>query len=66
MSKTIIYVHVYITLDLPITYRNDSVLWQLEWECLYKTVNIGSFLSKNNENTYPNGRAIMQMYRVVP
>jgi len=26
----------------------------------------GSFLFENNENTYPKGRALMQMYRVVP
>jgi len=26
----------------------------------------GSFLFKNNENTYRKGRALMQMYRVVP
>jgi len=24
------------------------------------------FLTENNENTYPKGRALMQMYRVVP
>ena len=24
------------------------------------------FLFKNNENTYPKGRALMQMYKVVP
>jgi len=24
------------------------------------------FLVKSNENTYPKGRALMQMYRVVP
>jgi len=24
------------------------------------------FFVKRNENTYPNGRALMQMYRVVP
>jgi len=26
MSRTIIYFHVYIILDIPITYRNASVL----------------------------------------
>ena len=26
----------------------------------------GSFFFKNNENTYPKGRSLMQMYRVVP
>ena len=26
----------------------------------------GSFLFKNNENTYPKGRALVQMYRIVP
>ena len=36
-------------------------------ECafLHKTVNMVVFFFKNNENTYPNGRALMQMYRVV-
>jgi len=29
-------------------------------------VNIAVFFTKNNENTYPKGRALMQMYRVVP
>jgi len=24
------------------------------------------FFTKNNENTYPKGRALMQTYRVVP
>ena len=28
--------------------------------------NHGSFLFKNNENTYPKGRALMKLYRVVP
>jgi len=57
MSKTIVY--VYIILDFPITYRNAS-----ECVCLNKTVN-SYFLFKSDENTYPKGRAILQMYRVV-
>jgi len=24
------------------------------------------FFTQNNENTYPNGRALMLMYRIVP
>mgnify|MGYP000561975989 CR=1 FL=1 len=54
------YFHVYIILDFPITYRNASVI------CLYKIVNMVVFFVKSNENTYPKGRALMQMYRVVP
>jgi len=49
-----------------ITYRNDSVLCQSECTCLHKTVNMVVFFVKSNENTYPKGRALMQMYRVVP
>jgi len=67
MLQTIIYFHVYIILDFPITYRNTlSVLCQSECACLHKTVNMVVFLVKSNENTYPKGRALMQMYRVVP
>ena len=33
---------------------------------LHKTVKMVVFFVKNNENTYPKGRALMQMYRVVP
>ena len=62
---TIIYFYVYIILDFPITYRNASVLCQSECSCLYKTVNVVVFFVKSNENTYPKGRALMQMYRVV-
>jgi len=29
-------------------------------------VNRVVFFVKNNENTYPKGRALMQMYRIVP
>jgi len=66
MLRTIIYFHVYIILDFPVTYRNASVLCQSEWACLNKTVNMVVFFVKCNENTYPKGRAFMQMYRVVP
>ena len=38
----------------------------LQCACLHKTVNMVVFLVKSNENTYPKGRALMQMYRVVP
>ena len=61
MLSTLIYFHVYIILDFPITYRKASVLCQLECACLHKTVNMVVF-----ENTYPKGRALMPMYRVVP
>ena len=43
MSRTIILVHVYIIIGFLITYRNDSVICQSEWACLYKTVNIVVF-----------------------
>ena len=66
MLKTIIYVHVNIILDFPITYRNASVICQSECACLHKTVNMVVFFVKSNENTYPKGRALMKMYRVVP
>ena len=66
MSRTLIYFHVYIILDFPITYRNASVLCQSECACLHKTVIMVVFFVKSNENTFPKGRALMQMYRVVP
>jgi len=65
MLRTIIYFHVYTILDFPVTYRNASVLCQQECTCLHKTVNMVVFFVKSNENTYPKGRALMQMYRVV-
>jgi len=64
MLMTIIYFHVYIILDLPITKRNASVLCQSECACRHKTVNMLVFVLKSNENTYPKGRALMQMYTV--
>jgi len=64
MLWTQIYFHVNIILDFPITFRNTSVLCQSE--CLHKTVNMVVFFVKSNGNTFPKGRALMQMYRVVP
>jgi len=61
-----IYFNVYIIFDFPIIYRNASVSCQSECPCLHKTVNIVVFFVKSDENTYPKGRALMQMYRVVP
>jgi len=66
MSRIKIYFHVYIILVFSITCRNASVLCQSECACLHKTVNTVVFFVKSNENTYPKGRALMQMYRVVP
>jgi len=66
MLRTPIYFHVYIILDFPITYRNDSVLCRSECACLHQTVNMVVFFVKSNENTYRKGRALLQMYRVVP
>ena len=64
MSRTIIYTHV--NTIFPITYRSASVLCQSECACLLKTVSMVVLFVKSNENTYPKGRALMQMYRVVP
>ena len=36
-----------------------------ECACLHKTVKMLVFFVKSNKNTYPKGRALMQMYRVV-
>ena len=66
MSRTILYFHVYILLDFPITYRNASVFCQSECACVHKTVNVAVFFVENNENTYQKGRASMQIYKVVP
>ena len=65
MLRTIIYFHVYIILDFPLTYRNASVLDHSECACQHKTVNKVVLFAKSNDNTYPKGRALMQMYRVV-
>ena len=64
MSRTAIYVHVYIKLDFLITYRNDSVLYQSECACLHKTVNMVSLLTVMKIPTQK--RALMYIYRVVP
>ena len=65
MLRTIIYFYVYIILDYPITYKNPSVICESGCACLHKTVNMVVFVVKSNEkNTYPKGRALMQMYRV--
>ena len=48
-------------------YRNASILCQSESACLHRTVNIVFFFVKSSDfNTYPKGRALMQMYRVFP
>jgi len=65
MLRRIIYFDVYIILDFLLTYRNASVLCQSECSCLHKTVTMLVFFAKSNENAYPKGRALMQMYRVV-
>ena len=66
MLRIKIYIHLYIILDFPITYENASVICQPDCACLHKTVNMEIFYVKSNEITYPKGRALMQMYRVVP
>jgi len=42
------------------------VLCKSENICLQKTAGMVVFFVKSNENTNPKGRALMQMYRVVP
>jgi len=50
---------------LPFGYRTAPVLCQLECACLHKTLNMVVVFVKSNENTYPKGRALMEVYRVV-
>ena len=45
MLRTIIYVHVNIILDFPITYKSTLVLCQLECACIYQTVNMAVFIT---------------------
>jgi len=54
-------------LKIPITYNYGSVLCQSEYACLHPTANMVHVVSffKNNENTYPKGRALIQMCRVI-
>ena len=66
MSRPVTYIHVFTVLDLPTTYRNALVFCQSECACLHKTVNMVVFYVKCNANTYLKGRALIQMYRVVP
>jgi len=66
MSRTLVYFHIYIILDFPITHKHAAVLCQLRCTCEHKTINMVVFFVKSNENTYPKGRALMPMYRVVP
>ena len=59
-------IYVYIILVFPITYRNTAALCQSECACLHKSVNIAVFFVGSNENTYPKGKALMQIYKFVP
>ena len=61
-------IHVYIILDFPVTYRNAPVICESECASRYKTVNmvVKKFFVNSNENTYSKGRALMQMYKIVP
>jgi len=45
---------------------NITVRCQSECTCLHKTVNMVVVFVESNENTYPKGRALTHMYRVVP
>ena len=60
MLRTIIYFHVYIILDFPITYRNASVLCQSECACLHKTVNIVVFFAKRSTQKGEQSHANVQ------
>ena len=53
MSQTIIYVHVNIISDFPITYKNASVLYQSEFTCLHQTVNMVVFFPKKKGKYLP-------------
>ena len=65
MSTTILYVHVNIPLDFGITFENASALGQSE--CTLSTSMELFFLKVMKILiTYPKGRALMQIYRVVP
>ena len=65
MSRTIIYVHVDTLLDFPITYRNVSVVLSIRMRMsTYNSKHyMVYFVVKNNVNTYPNRRTLMQMCR---
>ena len=52
MSRTLININ--IILDMAITYRTVSVLFQSVCACLHQNV-------ENDENTYPKERALKQM-----
>ena len=45
---------------------NALVICQSECAALHKTVNMVVFFVKSNENTYPKGKAFMQVCIVVP
>ena len=65
MSTTILYVHVNIPLDFGITSENATALGQSE--CTLSTSMELFFLKVMKIIiTYPKGRALMQIYRVVP
>ena len=45
---------------------SQCLICQSEYASLNQIVNIVIIFSKKYENTYPKGRALMQMYSVVP
>jgi len=53
-----------IILEFPITYINAAVFCQSECASLHKTINMAVFFVKSNKNTYPKGRALMQMLSI--
>jgi len=66
MSRTLIYVHVYIILDFLITYRNALELCQSEFTCLHETVNMVVFFFKIMKIPNQKGENPCKLYRVVP
>ena len=65
-NVTIVYFHVNIILNFPITYRNAAVLWQSDCACLHQTVNMAVFFVKVMKIPTQKGTTLLQMYRVVP
>jgi len=65
-NVTIVYFHVNIILNFPITYRNAAVLWQSDCACLHQTLNLAVFFVKVMKIPTQKGTTLLQMYRVVP
>jgi len=57
----IIYFHVNIILDFPITQNIALVVCKSECACLNQTANMVVFFTTKYENTYSKGRALVQL-----